>query len=200
VGPQAAEVLVDGVSAGIWYDADENYSAVDKRWVDSDFLISSNLLSGKTSVQITISPLASFRSWNTYRYWADCIKPYVLSENIDADGLPDEWEREYASGTEILDGSVDSDGDTFNDFEEYIAGTDPLVPLAFPAIQYSPDGACVIFQSVLGRMYQLQYCNSLMSNEWDAVWCDIPGSGGQISIPGEPDENPVYYRLLVKKP
>jgi hypothetical protein len=60
--------------------------------------------------------------------------------DVDADGLPDSWEKQYASDTCIfdfmdsdsdadgtLDGLEDYDNDGANNYKEYLGGTDPCV-------------------------------------------------------------------------
>ena len=52
-GPQRAAVLVDGESAGVWYDPDRNTF---KRLAESDFEVRPALVRGKTSIRVTFTP------------------------------------------------------------------------------------------------------------------------------------------------
>lgn len=50
--------------------------------------------------------------------------PYT---DTDADGMPDDWERQYFDGTLARTGNMDADGDGYTDLEEYLWGTNPMV-------------------------------------------------------------------------
>lgn len=57
--------------------------------------------------------------------------PELLSiqpqEDIDADGMPDEWERRFSPNGDLsLQGSSDSDGDGYTNVEEYLNQTNPM--------------------------------------------------------------------------
>ena len=48
--------------------------------------------------------------------------------DTDGDGLPDQWERQFAANLGLLHGAVDSDGDGVSNVEEFAADTNPLDP------------------------------------------------------------------------
>ena len=45
--------------------------------------------------------------------------------DLDSDGMPDEWERQYGLNALINDADEDADGDSFSNLNEYLKGTDP---------------------------------------------------------------------------
>lgn len=50
-------------------------------------------------------------------------------EDSDLDGIPDNWERHFASGNlDLLSDTGDEDGDGETDLEEYLADTNPVNP------------------------------------------------------------------------
>lgn len=200
VGGQAAQVFIDGILAGVWYEADHNMAAVNLRWLDSEFMVPASFFAGKTEVRITIEPLALSSTWNEYRYWAYCIRPFGRAEDTDLDQLPDDWERQYTVTLGTLHGDIDSDDDGFTDLAEYISGTGPLDFGSFPSIYCSTSGPGVRFQTARGRLYHLQKCSSLVSNDWKTVRANIPGTGTQINIPNEPVDSSAFYRFTVQKP
>ena len=55
---------------------------------------------------------------------SDIVRLRLLRDD-DNDGLPDSWEQQYFGNPTNAVASVDSDGDGFSNFAEYIAGTDP---------------------------------------------------------------------------
>jgi hypothetical protein len=60
--------------------------------------------------------------------------------DTDGDGMPDGWEVGYGLDPTAPDGGADSDDDGYSNFEEYLAGTDPLDPSSTPAAT-AEDGA-----------------------------------------------------------
>jgi len=57
--------------------------------------------------------------------------PELLStqpqQDIDADGMPDEWERRFSPNRDLsLQGSLDLDGDGYTNVEEYLNQTNPI--------------------------------------------------------------------------
>ncbi len=192
-GGQKAHVFVDDAYAGVWYEADHNYSSTTRRWRDSEFMISSNLVAGKTSVRISIAPLST--PWNEYRYWAYCIKPLSLVVDSDDDQLPDDWELSMASSLGVLHGGIDSDFDGFNDLAEYIAGTHPTNPTSYFMIN-----ADYGFQSEIGRLYHLQESTNLLFDDWQTIRSSIPGTGGLMELPSDTSKPAAYHRLQVEKP
>ena len=54
----------------------------------------------------------------------------VTVDDLDGDHLPDAWEAEYSFNATSL--TADDDGDTFSNYAEYVAGTDPTNILSTP--------------------------------------------------------------------
>ena len=194
-GGQKAHVFVDDAYAGLWYEPDHNYSSTTRRWLDSEFMVSSNLVAGKTVVRLTILPLSSAGAWNEYRYRVYCIKPLSLVVDSDDDQLPDDYEMDTVASLGILDGAIDSDGDGFSDLDEYIAGTHPTNPFSYFMIH--PDYS---FDSSIGRLYQIQQSTNLLSNVWTTVRSDIPGTGSNLSLPIDHVNPAAFHRLQIAPP
>jgi len=76
-----------------------------------------------------------------------------------------------------FDGDTDKDGQS--DWEEIRAGTDPTSAkslLAIQSVALNPDGARTItWSSVPGKIYQLEYKNSLN----DTAWVELGGATAQ---------------------
>ncbi|HKW30544.1 MAG TPA: glycoside hydrolase family 172 protein, partial [Verrucomicrobiae bacterium] len=66
---QSADVYVDGALVGTWYCAGSNPFHC---WRDSDFMIPVSCTSGKSSVQIKVSPAGN---WTEYNYWTYSLVP-----------------------------------------------------------------------------------------------------------------------------
>ena len=52
--------------------------------------------------------------------------------DMDDDGLPDSWERQYGGCDTCMLPGADPDGDTYTNLEEYEAGSDPTDPNSYP--------------------------------------------------------------------
>ena len=106
--------------------------------------------------------------------------------DIDADGMDDDWET-LNFGHLFQDGTTDSDGDGMTDYEEFMAGTDPL--LADPAIAL--EKTSLLFSAVEGKADPadkavnvtnsgggtLGEVRTTISYESGSGWLTITGSG-----------------------
>lgn len=197
VGGQLAHVFVDDIYAGTWYEPDHRMAGVNKRWIDSEFLIPAEWVAEKSTVEISILPLGSSPLWNEYRCQVYSVNPYVEIFDSDADGLPDDWEFTYAASLTNLSGDADSDLDGLTDLEEYIADTHPGNQKSRFSLNRDYS-----FDSVFGRVYALEECTNLVEGIWYPVLVDIPGNGTEIRLPEDTGINAdaVYRRLRVEKP
>lgn len=62
---QAAQVLVDGVPAGVWLQPDGNSA---RRWLDDQVFLPAALTQGRGSVEVTLRPLPDAPAWTAARY------------------------------------------------------------------------------------------------------------------------------------
>jgi hypothetical protein len=82
------------------------------------------------------------------------------SEDGDADGLPDDWERTFLGSRDEAGGGTDSDGDGQLNQEELIAGTDPSSDTSFFAVTdaaATTSGFVVEWVSMPDRIYSIQW-------------------------------------------
>jgi hypothetical protein len=200
LGGQNAYVFVDDLLVGTWHEADLNFSGVNQRWLDSEFMVPAEFLEGKEFVRIGIHPQSALSLWNEYRYWVYSVKSTSSLLDSDLDQIPDEWELNFCESLDVLNAEYDSDFDGFDDDEEYIAGTDPLNLSSYPAISFDDFGDGIVVQTCLGRRYSVQETSSLFSNEWKTIRHDVPGTGSSLTIPIDSDPVQTFYRFLIDKP
>ena len=110
--------------------------------------------------------------------------------DIDADGIPDPWERFYANNLTLLNGNLDTDRDGVPDIQEYAADTNPVPPgggsdkldfTAFigprqlaPSVRWLTD---LTWTSKSTRIYRIE-ANTDLSGLWPALQDNILPSGG----------------------
>ena len=105
----------------------------------------------------------------------------IDSPDSDTDSMDDSWENHFF-GDLSRDGSGDLDGDGMKDSSEFLAATDPLSNLSvfrITDISRSAGSVTITWDSVEGRVYRVQYTDSLS----EATWMDL---GGDITAPGNP--------------
>lgn len=96
-----------------------------------------------------------------------------IGGDSDGDGLPDDWELMFF-GSLGRDGTGDFDNDDFKDSSEYFAGTNPTDPLSLLTITRAIPGAgqfTVEWRAVAGKLYRMQYKDTLN----DPAWQNVPG-------------------------
>jgi hypothetical protein len=100
---------------------------------------------------------------------------YVTGTDTDADGIPDTWEQRYFSSVVDCVTNAYTDDDAFNNWQEYIAGTDPTDATSYFCVTNccsEADGFLVEWESVSGRVYSVSYASSL-TNEFQTLESDI---------------------------
>ncbi len=123
----------------------------------------------------------------------------VVLADSDHDGLPDVWENAHnLNPTNALDAAEDTDGDTMSNWEEYIAGTDPLDPQSYLKVDHfsAHSPATLRFQAVSNRTYSVFFKDELAAPAWEKL-ADIiarPTNRVETVIDAHPGTNR-FYRI-----
>jgi hypothetical protein len=117
------------------------------------------------------------------------------------------WFGTNAANPAIAGQTADPDGDGFNNYAEFVAGTDPTNPQSrftitgFTATP-TPPSLTTTVTAQPGRTYVLQRSLNLGSQAWTAVATNsatIANQNLQLSDP-QPSANQAFYRILVTLP
>ncbi len=133
-------------------------------------------------------------------------------QNSVGDGIPDWWRAQYFGGTGTTtnassSASADPDHDGMNNYQEYIAGTNPTNAASVFKIQSltnSQAGFTINFQSAWGRNYTLYATTNLAAGTWTAVQSQatILGDGGVDALTDSTTATNAlrFYRVGVQLP
>ncbi len=102
------------------------------------------------------------------QYYFSQINSTSQIDDLDEDGIPDEWEYEQTGSSIGVESSSDQDGDGFTGEEEYIADTDPTDSNSFLRVIGFTGATNLVFGTSTNRNYQLQYRADLMDT--NEIW------------------------------
>ena len=119
--------------------------------------------------------------------------------DYNADGLPDDWQREYFGKTVTTwpEASADSDADGATNGEEFAAGTDPSDRSDSLTVSLAKleRGQRLEWNARPGALYQLQHTAALGSGSWANVGEPVLALEGRAGITLESLENMNFYRI-----
>jgi hypothetical protein len=113
----------------------------------------------------------------------------------DGDGA---WAQDTVT-VEVMP-SVDTDGDGYSDWEEYMFGTSPSNSASFFRLLHQHDGLPagsfgIKWPSVTGRVYEVEYRENLTEDDWQILTNNLPGTGLEMmTVDGNLTSN-CFYRI-----
>ncbi|MEE9369396.1 MAG: trypsin-like serine protease [Pontiella sp.] len=133
--------------------------------------------------------------------YAAMIPDYIswITNNIpdydtDMDGLPDWWEDEHS----VSEAGGYSDSDSFTNYEEWLADTDPNDGNSFLALSDYTNATSVVFSSSANRKYQVQYQTNLTNDIWGTEVDWFTGFASQTTTNVSATTSNRFYRIRVK--
>lgn len=125
-----------------------------------------------------------------------------IPEDVDSDKLPNEWEDLYFGSDTAASPLLDEDGDSSNNYDEFVALTDPLNPNdRFQAQLVQPLGSELTLRvdGRSGRRYSLERCSDLTN--WTPHESIGPLTADQPVTFSQPKDKPKeFYRVKVDLP
>ena len=112
------------------------------------------------------------------RRYVPWIKSVIVDYDTDMDGLPDWWEDMHGASETAMDANGYSDSDSFTNYEEWLADTDPNDGNSFLALNEYTHTVQVAFSSSTNRDYQVQYQTNLTNEPWmtEIDWFSVAGT------------------------
>ena len=140
---------------------------------------------------------------------ASALSTLLLAPDADGDGLPDDWEAAHGlSAADAGDAALDSDGDGLKNWEEYIAGTDPMDALSCLKVDNFQPGPLsnspvrIEFNAISNRTYTVLSSDRAGGGLWSRVGDVVAAAtNGTARVLDERRSGtaPRFYRLATPK-
>jgi hypothetical protein len=119
------------------------------------------------------------------------------------DGIPDSWRLRWF-GTiynALTVSNADACGDGINNWQKYVAGTDPTDAKAYPRLKTrnpAPPGAtaAIHWPSVSGKQYLIERSASLFPGSWTAIATNT-GTGTEMEFDDSTGASTRFYRVRI---
>jgi hypothetical protein len=119
----------------------------------------------------------------------------------DMDQMPDDWELLYYGSTTGAVASVDTDGDGYDAWQEYILGSNPTnggSSFLFEPSPAQPTNTTfsVDFTTVPGRLYTVECTEDLGSGDWQ-ILTNFIGDGSAVQVIDPADLPSCFYHVQI---
>jgi len=121
------------------------------------------------------------------------------------DSIPDSWRLKWFGTVNnfLSVSNADADGDGINNWQEYVAGTDPtdskshLTVGTDQSMAQSQQDSVIYWPSTAGKQYIIQRSSNLFPGAWTAISTNI-GTGGNMEVHDASGGGARFYRVSVK--
>ena len=128
----------------------------------------------------------------------------VTATDSDGDGMPNKYEstRKFNQNNPA-DAAFDSDGDGMTNLAEFRAGTDPKSAasrFAMLSVSLTSASPRVVFQSVAGKTYRVEFRNTVSGGEWKTLLSGIfTPQATQVEVSDPAGKTGTrYYRVVLE--
>ncbi len=139
--------------------------------------------------------------------WAgfDDISLFTNTElDSDNDGMINQWELSNGLNPNVDEQASNPDGDSYNNWFEYVTDTDPLDPNSQQSFAIAPEEGTgdpqITFSTSAIRDYIVQYSNDLSPESWLPLTATIKGTGGEITVTDNTGGTKRFYRVKILLP
>ena len=133
-------------------------------------------------------------------------KPYSIvanfAKNTTVNGIDHEWLYSHNIATNDASETLHSDADGFNNYQEWIADTDPTNSLSYFPPAGIAQGSSVdisINPTSTGRYYSVHSKTNMLDSAWDFE-AGTNGNGGEVIFSLNDNFNQKFYQTRVTKP
>ena len=129
----------------------------------------------------------------------------INNPDSDGDGIQDGYEVDNNLDPLVDDAALDSDGDGFNNFSEWIAGTgasdsDDLFEVSSISNATESGESVIRWNTVAGRIYEVLSTTNINGISWTTNLSGIAGDDSPKSYTNSSDDPSIVMRLNVSKP
>lgn len=128
-----------------------------------------------------------------------CTLAAGTSQDVDNDGVPDAWEMATGSNPFVVDATLDADGDGFNAYQEWLAGTDPnsaASALRFSAILSGGSQVTLQFIAMANRTYSIMAASAANAEIWFNVANISAAPTNRVVSVNQPVGETTFFRLV----
>jgi len=125
------------------------------------------------------------------------------SDDIDSDGIPNDWELQYFGSETGATWDADADGDSFNNWQEWRTGNDPTNAAScfmLSSLTSSLVNVTLSWSSITNRTYALYRTTNLINAAFVCVQSNIPStpSLNTFTDTNPPTFSPLFYRIATE--
>ncbi len=150
----------------------------------------------------TVNPPSGYTSYGSLgQYWLSG----TIANDMDSDGIPNNWEQQYFASPTWAVATADSDGDGSDNYAEFVAGTHPTNPASvfkISAHKASAGGTPFIINwtTVPGRVYTVGYTYNLVYVPFtnNILAANLPYTVNSYTDTVQRAEQQIFYRVDVK--
>ncbi len=156
---------------------------------------------GTTGEVYVITGALLYGSSNTVSTLGDQDVRLCAAMDRDGDGIPDDWELQYGlNPTNAADASVNWDGDSMSNLQEYLADTNPTntaSSLRITDIRTQNGEVRITWQGGRNAVQYFECAENLTSNSWQCLHVFPPPTGvtNSLTVTNSSSVLQMYYRI-----
>jgi hypothetical protein len=127
-----------------------------------------------------------------------------ITGDTDDNNIPDYWEIEYFGGRTNCDAAADSDSDEMLNWQEFVAGTDPVDDESYfdstVPPQTDPNELVITWNSVSGKQYTVWRSSDILNGSFSAVASNVVATPPNNTFTNTVSSLVTYYYRVQVQP